>query len=558
MNPISKGIALGYTGQQLLNFLSKAIPSLSPKINQAQKAGHTIESILSFIGKTMEAQSYPKNMTQNQIHGQKTQQKEEFTKGLLAKGAALLGTGLATAALSRSLPKLASGLMQQGATLQAPNQLGNPAQTSTTLQTPIQTQTLKQQQQPQATNIPKPSPIQPETSQAILANPSSQQPPVNNLLSPSITENPQNIKAEGIPLQSISPLPEALKQQTQAMLEAGNPIENIAGTLKTTQKNIVKEYEKATNQPIERAIEDFAKSNPVQGRKPESMAPALHPETPIEKPQDISIIGGMAKGMTDNFYDGVFKSLKERKETFSGVKEPLIQRAKKAFDEGLIKSPEDLRAFANGKLHEKANKLVALPDGTIGEIGNIRQGIAEVNTEAGLKRRKLGELIESPLPEKDLADLHDELLKGIESKTGEEISRMVSFAGYDPKTNELAFLPHMGALYVYDNISPEDAKQLTSILSKRKTSGENFMGAWTKDTKSPIGAEMSKLIQKLQKERGGKGSEYKGKYEKIYDAIEPAKVEAKEKLQEKKKKEKENVKKRKAKKPGSNQNPLFP
>ena len=177
---------------------------------------------------------------------------------------------------------------------------------------------------------------------------------------------------------------------------------------------------------------------------------------------------------------------------------------------------------------------VLLPDGQIGKIDSIKQGIAKVNVDGKDRNKKLDELIESPLPEKDLADLYKDVLSGIEKQTGQQVSRNVYWAGYDPITNELAFIPHHGSLYLYKDISPEDAQELTSYLTQRKTSGENYIGAWESGTKSPIGAAMSALIQRLQK-KAGKGKEYSGKYEKIYDALEVAKLATKRKKREKRK-----------------------
>ncbi len=325
---------------------------------------------------------------------------------------------------------------------------------------------------------------------------------------PIQTKAPIPQQAPQVP--QVIPLPKDFEEMTKNMLKTGNNADQIAGAFKHFYPDMVKKYEKATNIPIRSAIEEFSKS------LPEKEEPKISP--PLQQT----------------------------------VNKPEINEISKPIEE---EKPKET----------KKGSKVALPNGDIGEITNIRQGIATVNSNGKEYRRKLDELIESPIPEKDLAELHDELMKGIEKKTGQEISRMVNWAGYDPKTNELAFVPHVGALYVYDDISPDDAKELTNLLTQRKTSGENFIGAWGQGTQSPIGAAMSKLIQKLQKERGGKGSEYKGKYEKIYDAIEPAKVASKQKFEEKqavnreekksekerKNKEKADVKKRKAKKPRS-------
>jgi hypothetical protein len=184
------------------------------------------------------------------------------------------------------------------------------------------------------------------------------------------------------------------------------------------------------------------------------------------------------------------------------------------------------------------NSVVASPQG-VGEVKEIRNGQAIVDVDGKKHKVSEDELIQSPLPEKELADLYDDVIKGIEKETGQEVSRNVEWAGYDPNTNELAYKPHgSDKLYVYEDISPEDAQTLTSLLTKRKSTGSNHIGAWEANTTSPIGAAMYQLIKKLQSERGGKGNEYRGKYQTIYDAIEPAKLASKRKHAEERKKAK--------------------
>jgi len=181
---------------------------------------------------------------------------------------------------------------------------------------------------------------------------------------------------------------------------------------------------------------------------------------------------------------------------------------------------------------------VASPQG-MGEVKAIRNGKAIIEVDGKKHQVNEDELIQSPIPEKDLADLYDDLISGIEKTTGKQVSRNVDWAGYDPTTNELAYKPHgSDKLYAYEDIAPEDVELLTSLLTQRKSTGENFIGAWAAGTESPIGAAMYQLIKKLQSERGGKGNEYKNKYETIYDALEPAKKAAKERHAERKKKAK--------------------
>lgn len=179
---------------------------------------------------------------------------------------------------------------------------------------------------------------------------------------------------------------------------------------------------------------------------------------------------------------------------------------------------------------------VASPQG-IGEIKEIRNGKAIVEVDGKKHQVNEDEIIQSPIPEKDIADLYDDLIQGIEKTTGKQVSRNVDWSGYDPNTNELAYKPHgSDKLYVYEDISPEDVEVLTNYLTQRKSTGSNFIGAWEAGSESPIGAAMYQLIKKLQSERGGKGKEYKNKYETIYSALEPAILASKKKHQLNKKK----------------------
>lgn len=233
-----------------------------------------------------------------------------------------------------------------------------------------------------------------------------------------------------------------------------------------------------------------------RGNKPEAVMAALQ------------LKGGMGKAKTD---PELLKNIEE----YAKTAQPTTEMQPK---------PTESVGLAKGA-------TVASPQG-VGEIKEIRNGKAIVEIDGKKHQVNEDELESSPVPEKDLAELHDELLRGIEGETGEDVSRMVQWAGYNPENNTLQFLPHTGKLYKYKDISPEDATLLRDILSVRKTSGSNFIGAWKAGSKSPIGAALSKLIRKLQSERGGKGNEYEETHEPIYSAYEPA-IEAKKKKKKK-------------------------
>lgn len=498
MNPVTNALTQGFSHSNILQYLLRHFPHARKKIESALAKGFSAEKIVEFLQGGRKEVNKPITEHEKTRFSDKEKQKN-LEKGVVKGGLALGTAALGGYALSRALPRAATALQGQllpalPTTPQLPGgaRLALPASGQAAIQTPppVQPQGPLPYSNPTAQGMRPPRSIQPN------------QPPI------APVPEPTQIQSSTVPIRETIPLPQSLQKQTSALLSAGNNPQTIAATLKSTQPKIVKEYEKATNQSIENAVDDFAKQN-------------------IGEPQA-----------------NIGSDLEER------TQEPIIPVQQSA-DNEIVRPIEK----------EKPNELskgstVALHNGDIGEIIDIRKGVATVNAQGKEYRRKISDLIESPLPEKDLADLFEDLTKKIEIKSGEEISRMVNWAGYDPKTNELAFVPHLGALYVYDNISPEDATELTNILSTRKTTGENFIGVWKQGSKSPIGASMSKLIQRLQAERGGKGSEYKSKFEKIYDALELPKIEAKAKHEEQKKalksiKEKKDVKKRKAKKPGT-------
>jgi len=184
--------------------------------------------------------------------------------------------------------------------------------------------------------------------------------------------------------------------------------------------------------------------------------------------------------------------------------------------EGVLKSEEKSTPLKKGQT------VVDVKSGLTGDLHDIKQKEALINDDGKLHKVKAEDLISSPLPEKELAELYDDLIKGIEKETGRDVSRNVNWAGYDPVHNELVYLPHDGSLYTYEDISEEDRKELTNILNVRATTNGNFIGPWEAGSASPIGAALSKLIQKIQKERGGKGKEYSRKYATVYSALEPA------------------------------------
>ncbi len=84
--------------------------------------------------------------------------------------------------------------------------------------------------------------------------------------------------------------------------------------------------------------------------RPETPAPAApsagEARQPPAPPTTVDLTG-MGNAITGNLYGGLFEALRQGKDTFAGVRDPVIARAKSFFDQGLVKSPEDLQALVN-------------------------------------------------------------------------------------------------------------------------------------------------------------------------------------------------------------------
>jgi hypothetical protein len=218
---------------------------------------------------------------------------------------------------------------------------------------------------------------------------------------------------------------------------------------------------------------------------------------------DEQIKSGQAKPLAEMVRD-VFSLQREQPKESAPVQEPPIEDIEEEEEE----------------VFEKGNAVVT-PTGDLGDLQANRNGKAIVSENGKLKQVEASQVIPSPLPKKDLAELYEDLIKGIEEEIGGDVSRNVNWAGYDPELNQLAYLPHDGSLYIYNNITPEDVEMLTNILAKRKTTGNSLVGSWVKGTSSPIGHEMSNLVKRLQSERG-RGKEYSGKYQPVYFSLDAA------------------------------------
>lgn len=287
------------------------------------------------------------------------------------------------------------------------------------------------------------------------------------------------------PIPQISPLPEALHKQASALLNAGNKPEEIENILKKLQPKIVKEYEKSTNIPIRSAIEEFSKSLP-------------------EKEQ----IKPMGTGM---------------------------QEAPKPTEN---KVPESISILEEEKPKVEERKKVALPNGDIGEITNIRQGIATVNANGKEYRRKLDELEEAP---EDLEEATRHLVNLIpekEKSTAFQESIHISLPGKEGKEIPIMLTKYYGGKWAwYLDVSNDDYSKIALGTFEPKGEKKTGIGEYKPGIIDSRGAGNQQLIiqnPKYSKENKGKTWGYADtKYDMLKSIEETLKKMSKEELDEK-------------------------
>lgn len=568
MNPILNALAQGYTHSQVMNYISSAFPSLAPSINQAKKYGYTPTKIINFLSSLFSGGEEIKGGTeafQEKLSGEQASQK---FKQLGALGASLYGA-------SKALPALVGGARgTPGGSASPP---GSPSPTLPSPQPPIGPQPMGGAPV-RPPPIPPVGPIPPQQTLPAPLSPQSQ------IVAPAV--NSQKILEEM-----------GIADRAKNLASAGNPPDIIAAQISQLltpgQRKWLDEKIKAGEaKPINEMVGEFLASQPIT-QKPQSKAALQEPIKPevktapqveerldleppeipkeedkryharlneeaeseqLEKEKEIDAIHYWDKYILDHTKNRD-KPLKSTKDFIREAKEQ-----QKVFENHYAKghNPEEYREMHESlqkyinhlqeldalEDHEKyikknLKKGITVLDSETGEVGTLKdhkQKEALVDEDGKLRKAKVEDLIPSPLPNKDLAELFDDLNAGIEKEIGEEVSRAVRLLAYYPESNSVLYVPWQGVPYLYDDISEEDRDFLLNNLQKRRTTGENLIGAWKEGTHSVMGSKMHDFIRKLQSERGGKGNEYSAKFQIVYDPHKYAIEAKKEKMRKRKKK----------------------
>lgn len=275
MNSFYEALESGYSPDQILDFLSKAIPQISKPISKARRFGYPAQQIIGFLSKSFDKEDR-RGMSESERHAANRRADAERTKfGLKAVGAAvaapILG-GVVRNAISRALP----GSLQQGV--------------SQSLLPNIQSTPNDKNQNGIASGPMQGMPP------GINSQTSAQQPPISEV-APSIPQAP-NLTQPVIPQRDIKKSVDILKgigqeASVKNMLEKGMNPKDIAGVVKQFMpKDQWKALEKSEG-GIEGLITDYAQSIQDMAKEPiktlENAIPEAQPilESPtlIEEPK---------------------------------------------------------------------------------------------------------------------------------------------------------------------------------------------------------------------------------------------------------------------------------
>ena len=466
MTLIQQALAVGWSANQILNYLSRKVKGISGSINNSRKSGYSDDDILKFLqGKIKSPKvsepetAYGKYLKESGVltKQERDQRKAKGIKTALQAG----GTALSAYTAYQSGKQFAPQLQQILGIGQGPIQPTAGPQPTPGVEVGMQRQ-----------QAPALAPIAPE-----------QQAPVQQ----SQEAAPQlglEASFDAINRSKFGNILANLKQDISGE-DAKSLIKNYGGG------SLIQDLEKSLGKPFESIFEEYKQVRDAQKTQ----------EAPQEMPSKMP-------------GEGLPTEVEE--DTAETEKTPEIQ--------------------TEGKKPLGKGSTVITKDGRLGTVEDIPGKTAKIVSDGKKSVVETDQLIESPLPEKDLADLWDDLIGGIEKKTGEKISRHVNLAGWDPNSNALLYKPWKGKTYIFKDI-PNDLLDILRSEMKRKTSGESLIGAWEEGTESPLGAAMQFVIQTLTKQRG-RHTAHAFAFDTIYEALGPAIEEKEKRFNEEKKRQK--------------------
>lgn len=241
MNAFYQALQSGYPPEEILKYLSKAIPQMADPIRKASKVGYTTQQILGFLSKTFDNEDRS-GMSETERHSANARIDAARTKFGLKMAASAVVAPLASRvvgnALSRALPQSLGNFSSSQANQNTiSGMIPNQQQPSLPQQT--ETQPIGMQQQ----NISQEPPISPTN----IAQPV--QPIQSEVKSINIDEILNKHKS---------------KEKVDQLLKAGNDPEKVSAFFQKFSDPTKKAIEKDAGMPFEDVVKDYISKKPIE------------------------------------------------------------------------------------------------------------------------------------------------------------------------------------------------------------------------------------------------------------------------------------------------------
>ena len=456
MNPIFNALSSGYPANQILNFIQSFIPKLSTKINAAKKQGYSSEKIVEFLSDTMQSEANSSYQTSNRIDAKNREENKQITKDLLKQGVNLGATAIGAKVLSKMVPSIGRMINTRGNTPpqnNPPSPPNSPLTQNPTNNVPIQTQ---QTPQPPAPN-PNPAQPGPNIGQQIGQQAAS---PVTQAIQPN-----QNVPIP--PAINKSPIPEGMAKKIQELRDSGNDVEQISAYFKNFNPNQTSKFEKQSGKKIEETIQEHLSSIPEK--------PPIQPQQKPEQPQQSQNIQPLNQNVKEN--------------PIQAQEQQNIQPVNQELD-----IPEESIE------RNEVGSSVLLPDGSIGEIESVKQGIAKVKVDGKDRHKKVDELIEAPEGLEDAARHLVSLIPEKEKSTAFQESIHITLPGMDGEEMPIMLTKYYGGKWAwYLGVSNDDYNEIALGTYEPKTKKKTSIGEYKPGVIDSRGAGNQELIIKNPK-----------------------------------------------------------
>lgn len=104
MTPIISALSSGYGEEEILKYITKAIPGLAPKIQKARSTGYSVSNILKFVSQAMQGEEYDPSLSESEARGMQRRKQDAISKGILKTAATSIAAPAVLRAITGSKP----------------------------------------------------------------------------------------------------------------------------------------------------------------------------------------------------------------------------------------------------------------------------------------------------------------------------------------------------------------------------------------------------------------------------------------------------------------------